>query len=67
MEQHIFCPLFSDSFISALGLSKVSSSFDAVFIRGVSSVSGPLLLYRPGHALDLQARHVPSCHSEIQC
>lgn len=51
MEQHIFCPLFSDSFISALGLSKVSSSFDVVFIRGVSSVSGPLLLYRPGHAL----------------
>ena len=67
MEQHIFCPLFSDSFISALGLSKVSSSFDVVFIRGVSSVSGPLLLYRPGHALWSSSKTCAFIYSEIQC
>ena len=68
MEQHTFCPLFSDSFISAFGLSKVSSSSDVAFIWGVSSVSGPLLY--PIHLdmlFDLQARHALSCHSEIQC
>lgn len=64
--KQIFPRLVSDSSVYTSGLSKASGLFDIIFIWGLIISEPPLYSADFDKLFDLQPKHMPSYHTEIQ-